>query len=298
MKPTLSLGFTDTHEHIAAFFYSALSQRYDIKIDNDNPEYIIFGDENFGELNKNFPKHKHTKIFYTGENRRPENYDCHYAISFDHNFAKWHYRLPLFVIYMWALEAIHKTEYKYDYIFKPKVSPKTDFCSFVVSNSGCKERNEFFEKLNAIKRVDSAGKHLNNTGLTLAGEQDKIDFLSSRKFNIAFEPYSHPGYITEKILHAFYAGTVPIYWGSRTATIDFNPLAFINVHNFASFDEAIEYVLKVDADEDLYNAIVQQPKFLYNIPPSYYFIDNFLNWFDAIVYKKIHSRDADTLIYF
>jgi hypothetical protein len=298
MKQKLKLGFTDTHDHLAQFFYHTLSKRYDITIDNDTPEFLIFGDENFGTENTKFSKRDCTKIFYTGENRRPENYDCHYAISFDHNFNNWHYRLPLYVIYMWALENIHKTKYRYDYILDPTVKEKTDFCSFVVSNPNAKERNNFFETLNAIKRVDSAGKHLKNIEVDLAGEEKKIEFLSSRKFNICFESMSHTGYVTEKILHAFYAGTVPIYWGSQTIGHDFNTSAFINVHNFRSFDDAAEYVVRVDGDKDLYNFIVNQPKYAYNIPPSYYFLDNFLNWFDSIVYKKRDTRDENTRIYF
>lgn len=298
MKSKLKLGFADTHEHLASFFYNALSLRYDIEIDNEKPEFLIFGDENFGITNKEFSKRDCIKIFYTGENRRPENYDCHYAITFDHNFKKWHYRLPLFIIYMWTLDAIHKTKYKYDYILSPQTNAKTDFCSFVVSNPNCNERNTFFEQLSKYKQVHSAGRHLKNVDVNLDSEQSKIDFLSTRKFNICFESGSYPGYVTEKILHAFYAKTIPIYWGSPTVSLDFNPASFINVHKFKSFEHAIEFIVDIDNNDDLYNFMLNQSPFAYNIPPTYYFIDNFLNWFDAIVYKKIGSRDEDTRIYF
>jgi hypothetical protein len=100
----------------------------------------------------------------------------------------------------------------------------------------------------------------------------------------------HPGYTTEKILHAFYAGTVPIYWGSETVTSDFNGDAFININDFENFDAAIEYILAVDKDPDLYNSYLEAPKFKNNIPPAHIMLDNFLNWFDAIVYNKILER--------
>jgi hypothetical protein len=289
----LILGVTDTHEHLAQFFMSVLGTRYNVEIVDPNketPEILLFGDDNFGSNNTNFSRKDCIKLFYTGENRRPENFDCDYAISFDHNFEPWHYRLPLYVIYMWALEYIHKTPYDYNYIFNPVVKEKTDFCSFVVSNPNCIERNEFFKKLHAIKHVDSAGKLYNNINAKIEGESSKIDFLSTRKFNICFEPYSHPGYVTEKILHAFYAGTVPIYWGSETIANDFNPAAFINVHDFNSQEEAIAHIIKVDQDDELYASYINAPKFLNNIPPSYIILDNFLNWFDAIVYNKINKR--------
>jgi hypothetical protein len=161
----LILGVTDTHEHLAQFFMSVLGTRYNVEIVDPNketPEILLFGDDNFGSNNTNFSRKDCIKLFYTGENRRPENFDCDYAISFDHNFEPWHYRLPLYVIYMWALEYIHNTPYDYNYIFNPVVKEKTDFCSFVVSNPNCIERNEFFKKLHAIKHVDSAGKLYNN----------------------------------------------------------------------------------------------------------------------------------------
>lgn len=288
----LKLGFTDTHDHLAQFFSTILANRFDVEIDNENPDYLIFGDENFGTNNKNFSRDDVVKIFYTGENRRPENYDCDYAITFDHNYNNWHYRLPLFVIYQWSLDQIHKTKYGYYHLLgdhQPK--EKTDFASFVVSNGNCKERNEFFQKLNDYKKVDSGGKLFNNIQADLSGEEAKIDFLASRKFNICFESGSYPGYATEKILHAFYAKTVPIYWGSTTIEADFNPRAFINVHDFATTDEAIEYIKTVDNDDNLYNQIVSESPLAGNIPRDYMLLNNFLNWFDSVVYNKIDRKE-------
>ena len=231
-----------------------------MKIDNENPDYLIFGDDNFGTNNTKFNKKDVVKIFYTGENRRPEDYDCHYAISFDHNYSNWHYRLPLFVIYMWALDQIHNTGYDYYHILQDnEPAPKTDFCSFVVGNPNCEIRNDFFNR--------------------------------SRKFNICFESSSHPGYVTEKILHAFYAKTVPIYWGSPTVTADFNPHAFINVNDFRNLDEVVEFVKVLDSDDMLYNNILAASPFAGNVPRDYMLLNNFLNWFESTVYNKIGARE-------
>lgn len=287
----LKIGFADTHDHLAKFFYSVLSARYDIELNNSDPDYLIFGDRNFGNDNLRYDKNKVTKIFYTGENQRPEDYDCHYAISFDHNFQPWHYRLPLFVIYMWAWKNIHNLVYDMDYILDDiRINKKHSFASFVVSNPNCQERNEFFKLLNEYKTVDSGGKLFNNKKISVQGEQGKIDFLSYRKFNICFEPYKYPGYTTEKIMHAFYAGTIPIYWGNELVSSDFNRDAFINVHDFNTFQDAIDYIIRVDTDDELYDNILHAPKFVNNIPPHYLILDNFLNWFDSIVYNKILHR--------
>ena len=111
MNKPLKLGVTDTHPHLATFFTTILGSRYNIEIDNNEPDFLLFGDDNFGNNNQQYSRDNCVKLFYTGENRRPENFDCDYAISFDHNFEPWHYRLPLYVIYMWALEHIHNTKY-------------------------------------------------------------------------------------------------------------------------------------------------------------------------------------------
>ncbi len=290
MRP-LKLGFTDTHDHLAQFFSTMLAHRFDVEIDNENPDYLIFGDENFGTNNKRFSRQNCIKIFYTGENRRPENYDCDYAITFDHNFNSWHYRLPLFVIYQWSLDQIHKTKYGYYHLLQDnQPKEKTGFCSFVVSNGNCKERNDFFQLLNSYKTVDSGGKLFNNIQADLNGEEAKIDFLASRKFNICFESGSYPGYTTEKILHAFYAKTVPIYWGSPTVAADFNPNAFINAHDFADFQSLVEHIQMIDQDDELYNSIVNASPLAANLPKEYMLINNFLNWFDSVVYNKIDRR--------
>jgi hypothetical protein len=43
--------------------------------------------------------------------------------------------------------------------------------------------------------------------------KDKLQTLREYNFVLAFENTDYPGYITEKIIHAFMAGTVPLYWG-------------------------------------------------------------------------------------
>jgi hypothetical protein len=193
---------------------------------------------------------------------------------------------------MWSLDQIHKTPFQYYHILNNfPAMEKTGFASFVVGNPGCKERNEFFEKLNAIKRVDSGGKLFNNINSSLDGEEAKINFLAERKFNICFESMSYPGYVTEKILHAFYAKTIPIYWGSTTVESDFNSRAFVNVHDFSSFDEVIDHVMMLDSNEDLYQRMISEPAFASNIPRDYMILNNFLNWFESIVYNRIDARE-------
>ena len=66
--------------------------------------------------------------------------------------------------------------------------------------------------------------------------------------------------------------------------------SFLNYFDFQNEDHLIERILEIDSDDELYNRIVNAPKFLYNIPNECVILNNFLNWFDAIVYEKRFPR--------
>jgi hypothetical protein len=293
MTNVLKLGFTDTFGAIENFFTKILSERFTVIRDDTNPDYLIFGDKNFGSNNVNYDNKNCLKIFYTGENERPWDYRCHYSISFDHNeFDGKNYRLPLYVIY------------DYDNHFRDV--PNTDtisrspsdlnerkgFCSFVVKNGGCEMRNKWFHKLNEYRQVASGGPLFNNIGYTLPrGEesvQAKIKFLNSYKFNLCFENSSYPGYATEKLYEALCAKTVPIYWGSPTIEVDFNPKAFLNYHDFGNDKDFFDAIKEIDQVPDMYEEMYLAPMFAdYQKVNKFFDKDKFLNWFERTVYKGV-----------
>ena len=80
----LKLGFVDTIEPIANFFIKTLEKEYEVVRDDINPDYLIFGDLNFGNNNMKYNTRNNIKIFFTGENERPWNYSRHFGISFEH----------------------------------------------------------------------------------------------------------------------------------------------------------------------------------------------------------------------
>lgn len=75
-------------------------------------------------------------------------------------------------------------------------------------------------------------------------------FINEYKFNLAFENSSYPGYVTEKLMHALQANTVPIYWGDPGVRSDFNPKRFVNVHDFTSDGALLEHLIGLDRDDD------------------------------------------------
>lgn len=293
MKKLLRIGFTDTFGSVENFFTNILSERFEVVRDNANPDYLIFGDRNFGNRNIEYDAKNCIKVFYTGENARPWEYRCHYSISFDHHEADGkNYRLPLWVIYDY--DNCHRNVPNASNINRSPsdLLQKKEFCSFVVKNEGCQKRNDWFHKLNAYKPVASGGPLYNNIGYILPrGEQSvaaKLEFLNKYKFNLCFENSSYPGYATEKLYEALCAKTVPIYWGSPTIECDFNTKAFINWHDYGNDDDFFEAIKEVDETPELYEEMYLQPMFAdYQRANKFMDKDRFLNWFERNVYKGV-----------
>lgn len=192
-----------------------------------------------------------TKIFYTQECFRPNWRECDYAITSIKVDDPRAFHLPVYSLWCEAGQLIRESGVDW----RELARAKTGFCSFVVGydSRSVRTRSEFFHRLNARQRVASGGRALNNTGETMPpGREHKLEFLRRYKFNIAFENSSIPGYTSEKIVDAFEARTVPIYWGDETVKEQFNPEAFIDRGDFLSDDACIEHILKVDADDELY----------------------------------------------
>lgn len=294
MADTLRLGFVDYFTGLDEFFIDVLSQKYQIIRDDVNPDYLIFCDETFGVKNREYDNRPGvTKIFYTGENRRPWNYQAHFAISFDHIDAENHFRLPLYVIDHWLMvnklgmphvstveRNPHDGKVFYD------ASTKTKFCGFISGNGGSPQRNNIFHTLNAYRQVDAAGPLFNNIGYVLPrgleAARNKAEWLKPYKFNICAENSSWPGYVTEKLFHAFYMKTIPIYWGSPTVAMDFNPKAFVNWHDYDRPSDFYDAIVALDCNVNKYIDMYTQPMFS---TTKYMDTNRLLSWFTRHVYR-------------
>ena len=277
MKQTIRLGFADTFGTAINFFIYALDHRFNVVRDDENPEYLIYGEGVYGRSHLNYDASKVRKIFYTGENVRPNYGECFASMTFDHENSAKNYRLPLYVIDMhgavqegWTDNYYQLVNLKHDY---EKEYDTRKFCSFVVSNPNQQMRNMMFGLMDIYKRVDSAGPHLNNMGKVLPRDKlkYKLDFLNNYRFNICFENGSYPGYVTEKLFNALQVKTMPVYWGSPTVDRDFNTNAFINCHNFKTLNDVVKYVEHLDspAGKKEYLDIIEQPAFKNNVPNEF-----------------------------
>ena len=143
--------------------------------------------------------------------------------------------------------------------------PKPRFCNFVYSNARTLQtnvRNDFVQRLMRVRHVDCAGAVFSNRARLPRDISAKLRFLADYRFTIAFENLSADYYISEKIVHPLLAGSIPIYWGCPQVAEYYNPDAFINCHDYASFDDVIARVLAVDADPALQDAYRRAPMLL------------------------------------
>jgi alpha(1,3/1,4) fucosyltransferase len=248
MRPRIKVAYCgfwadfNPHEN---YFTRLLSPHYELVVSKE-PDYLIYSC--FG---KEFRNYRCTRIYFTGENTRPNFRQCDYAFTFDHCDRLEHYRLPLYALYGDVASLVKQN-------IDPErlLAKKTGFCNFVFSNRKCKTRIKFFEKLSKYKRVDSGGRLLNNIGGPV---KDKLEFISRYKFTIAFENSSFPGYTTEKIFEPMQMGSLPIYWGNPLVHLDFNPRSFLNFFDYSSLDALVERVVEIDRNDELYCSYVRQP---------------------------------------
>jgi hypothetical protein len=235
------------------------------------PDVLIYSV--FGERHKKF---NCKKLFYTGENVKPNFAECNFAISFDPTNDPRNLRLPVYIYHAWyqsrGLDLPEGIESMLALLLSRVqdatfAEPRDRFCSFVFGNGKPQRRNQFFHALSTYKPVDSAGRWLNNTGYTV---DNKIKFLRQYKFNIAFENESALGYTTEKILDPLLAGAIPIYWGNPDVGTDFSPDSYLNAMDFASDEELIAAIIEIDQNDDLFRRYQRAACFVDNQPTPYW----------------------------
>ncbi|MFP6322780.1 glycosyltransferase family 10 domain-containing protein [Helicobacter pylori] len=260
-------GDEEVEEFKKSVLYFILSQRYTITLhQNPNePSDLVFSNP-LGSARKILSYQNAKRVFYTGENEVPNFNLFDYAIGFDElDFNNRYLRMPLYYAHLHyeaelvndttapykikgnSLYALKKPSHKFKEnhpnlcaLINNESDPlKRGFASFVASNPNAPKRNAFYDALNSIEPVTGGGSVRNTLGYNV---KNKNEFLSQYKFNLCFENSQGYGYVTEKIIDAYFSHTIPIYWGSPSVAKDFNPKSFVNVHDFNNFDEAIDYV--------------------------------------------------------
>jgi len=257
------LDFWGDFDHSNNFFLDLLRNIYGATLSHPNEADVVIY-TCFGNDHKSVDRSRTKKIFYTGENIRPNFADCDYSFSFDFDsYNNKNIRLPLWML---QLDWFGNTNYSNpNYIVAlseinsgPLVEKKkTKFCCTVFNNLS-PYREEVYRALNTYKQVDGYGRPFGNW---FYGEKQKLEVLSDYKFNICFENSIYPGYYTEKMIHAKAAGCLPLYWADKNCDIDFNNRSFINLNDYNTVQEFVDKVIELDSDEESYSKIQSQHLF-------------------------------------
>ena len=301
MAKTIKVNFVDfwpNFNKIDNYFFNLLGTKYKVVVDENNPDLLFFSVDYAKQRERNrYINHSCKKIFYTGENVRP-NFDfggsieeprysigkCDYAFTFDHTLDPRNFRLPLWVLFIDWFGVPHNDNRDPSYLislenlFNRNGDPKNKFCNFIFSNNSG-PRLSILDSIAKYRHVDCAGPLKNNLGYRIPGRADqkyKLEFLKDYKFTIAAENSSHPGYATEKIIHPLSVGSIPIYWGSDTICEDFNKGAFIDVKEYDSLSALTARVTEIDQNHSLYEKYLSEPIFSNNEIPSCFLPENVL----------------------
>jgi len=239
------------------WLYKVLDKHFDI-IECEDADYVICSCFNLYE----YCGMNQIRIMYSGENYVPDynlvDYSiCSYPISFgDRNFF-----LPASLFgYDGERKSVEDRKNCFD---KSILENKTKFANLIASyDSENNNRSKLFNELSKYKFVDSPGKFLNNCDAVVRFQDNsKVEFQNQCKFSLCVESAVSTGFNTEKIMDAFYAETIPIYYGDPEIAKIFNPKAFINVSDYGSIEEVVKKIIEIDNDDELYLKMLNEPVF-------------------------------------
>lgn len=199
-------------------------------------------------------------IWFTGENQRPPQGEWDGYLSFDSKLDKSRsVYLPLWMLTSTNLmKSTKKTFWEQEVpqisdLLKKRVlnSPRKNFCCSFIGKAYAM-RLHALQELSKISPVDVFGQSVRNVRKFPGKEARKY------KFCLCFENDIYPGYVTEKPLEAYIAGTVPLYFGYDVEGY-LNPKAMINLLEYSDIAEWSKYVKKVNSNEKLYKHHFEQP---------------------------------------
>ena len=240
------------------WFHKTLSRNFDL-IECEDADYIICSCFDL----YNYCGTKQVRIMYSGENYVPDFNLIDYAISsYPIEFGDRNFFLPASLFgYDGERKAIENRRNCFD---KSILKNKFRFANLIASyDSENNYRSQIFNALNEYKQIDSPGKFLHNCDKVVRFQDNsKIEFQKECKFSICIESAISRGFNTEKIMDAFYAETIPIYYGDPEIAKIFNPKAFINIADFDTIEDAVKRIIEIDSNDELYLKMLNEPVFV------------------------------------
>lgn len=155
----------------------------------------------------------------------------------------------------------------YETLFDIPIPEKEDnaLVAWFGSNCNAKDRLHYIEELQKYIKVDSYGSCLHNTDIPgMKGSTRKLPeyqrlktkVISKYYFYLSFENSIEYDYVSEKIFYTFFAGAVPVWYG--TPNIDeflpFKNTSIVKTSQFPSPKELAEFLIKAAQDRTIYDS--------------------------------------------
>jgi hypothetical protein len=152
------------------------------------------------------------RILFLGENVRP-SYE-HFDLSFSSDFATYsglNAYLPLWLLEInWFNKQYEdRNTYPLDLFTKDRTLNHINRVKYIVYVGN---NHEPF-RIATLKKLEELGFKIDSFGQQTKPVTDKIKLYSQYKYAFCPENSYHPGYVTEKLMHSYIAGCIPIYWG-------------------------------------------------------------------------------------
>lgn len=245
----------------------------DIVIVNDPTEADVLIFSIFGNKHINYNK---SKLFIGYEARAKKNINSGFPTISSFDSSKTNFYLPLYTFYFGF--GIYN---EINNIKKINVPKKFAIC--IISNTNCLYRNNFVKRLMEYKHIDCYGKLYKNTydliiETTSWYDPRLIDKISEYKFMICMENEKLKGYHTEKIVLAYKAGVIPIYWGDPNIKNIFYSNTFIDI---IDIERTIRMIKTIDEDDELYLAMINTHKCIQSVSE-----ESYLQFLNNIFYKS------------
>ena len=292
----MKIGFADfwyDFDPNRNFFRYLFSQFTDVEVVHPNDaDVVIFTcygkiPYNVNQIFTNTEYSGKKKIFFTGENIRPDYNNVDYAFTFDFDDNPKNIRMPLWLLQIDWFDQVGygnpKYVIPYSEIYDNKFikKEKSKFCSFVFNNKA-PYREEIVKKLSRYKKVDCYG---NIHGNWFNGEDMKLDIISNYKFNICSENKYGYGYVTEKLPQCMDALCIPLYIGCKDTNKINYKIFNINRVLFMDKSDSLEKLKELLESPDKQYEIYKQPIFNDN---SFKILKNFMNLTKTIVLNKLN----------
>jgi hypothetical protein len=279
-------GFIEKTDPIDISFFLNLFQKIfetDIEIGCFEESDILL-ESIFGSSTYLYAKKWKYSFLFSGESRLNSWYKDYTCVLYGEKNHDNIINIPLFIPMLYCSNKFEKINDKKNI----KNVPKKNICA-IISNPCGEQRNYFLNELEQKIPIDYGGGYKNNIPKVeyKYDTQEFIDFVSQYKFVITMENSRCETYITEKILHGFNSGNIPIYWGSLNVCDYFNEERFINLHDISNTNDVINKIIEIANDDNKYLEIVNKPVYKNNCLERN--IESIVNDIKNLIFEKSYN---------